>query len=115
MPAGIVKALQDPCVVTYQQYLLVAQRERLKRARARKVARTADINPVAVPDPLQLSFILPRVEIRLRRQAQCEISKPVVANVIATRCTQHVPSPTVDFRRCPSHYSASGWSVYLIV
>src|ERR1700722_6325721 len=84
MPAGVVKALQDPRIVTYQEYFLVAQSERLKRAGAREVARTADINPVAVPDSLQPPFILPRVEVRLRRQAPCEISKPVVANIIAT-------------------------------
>src|ERR1700678_970466 len=106
VPARVMKALQAPLIAAHQKYLLVAQREGLKRAGAREIAGTADINPVAVPDPLQLAFVVPRVEVRVRGQAQREIGEAVVADVIATGCAQHVPSPPQSIvAAVPAHYS----------
>jgi hypothetical protein len=69
MAAGVVKPLQHTPIVAHQENLLIAQLEGPKGSGAFEFAAAADIHPVAIPDSPQLSFVLLRVVVRLRRQA----------------------------------------------
>jgi 6,7-dimethyl-8-ribityllumazine synthase len=65
--AGIVKGLQLVRIVPHQQNSLIADLEGAESALRRDFAGAADVDPVAVPDTLQLPLIALRIEVGLGR------------------------------------------------
>src|SRR5579862_1451407 len=74
-----MKTVQRSLIVAHQEKLLIAELEGAKCAARRHIARAPEVNPVAVPDALQLAFVLARIEIGVGRQARSQLGEPVVS------------------------------------
>ena len=101
--ASIVEGLQAARVVPHHQDFLIADLKGLKGALRRELARATDVDPVAVPDALQLSLVPQRIEISLRRQTFGELGETGVARR-AIRGARH-PSSCRRGAAEPLHYT----------
>ncbi len=92
MTAGVVEGPQHSRVVAHQQDCLRAQPEGSERARSRQRLRSTQVDPVAVPDLLQLELEVRRVQIvgagqrRLRPAQAIPLLEVRVHAVSAHKC-----------------------------
>jgi hypothetical protein len=79
MAAGIVKGLQLARIIPHHQDFLIADLEGTESTLRLDLARAAGVDPVAVPDALQLPLVSRRIEIGFRGQTFRELGEAGVA------------------------------------
>ena len=89
MAAGVVKALERAVIVAHQQHPLIAEFEGAEGTPGGQFRRATHIDPISIPDSLQLALEVARLEIRFRRQPLGKFRQAVVACGLVLRCDQY--------------------------
>src|ERR1700682_1686474 len=81
MPTGVVEGARDAVLAAHHQDRLITHLEGTKGARRANITRTADVDPIPVPDPGHFQLVVRWIKIKRRGRAVDGGRKSVITGI----------------------------------